>query len=104
LSSAPEVRLETVVQRTRPVEFAALDEDWPALDVDAACFYSLNEVGMRTWTLIECPTPVAPICTELGRDYAVGALTCHADLIEVLSQLAEAGPVVTAGPGGAEHA
>jgi hypothetical protein len=91
LTTAALVEPASVVQRTRPVDFTPLDDDWLALDAEAAYCYSLNEVAMRIWRLIEQPISVSAICTELLRHYAVDAATCQADVLAVLNELVRAG-------------
>jgi hypothetical protein len=79
------------------VEFTLLDDDWLALDAEAAYCYSLNEAAMAIWRLIEQPTSVAALCTALRQQFAVDAQTCQNDVLEILNELAEAGLVNTAG-------
>lgn len=89
--SAPALSIDTVVQRTRRVDFTPLDDDWLAIDAESGFCYNLNEVGGRVWRLIEPPTAIRDVCRQLAREYNVTEATCQADVFELLQQFIEAG-------------
>ncbi len=67
------------------------------LDSESGCFYSLNEVGTRVWSLLTAGTTFRAIIEELGNEYDVTAETLGTDMERLLRQFASAGLLETDG-------
>lgn len=87
------MNLNTIIDRNPAILFSQLDEEYLALDAEAGFCYSLNLVSGQIWHLLEQPTTVSALCTQLQRQYMVDEATCQQDVRELLFQLADAGLV-----------
>ena len=94
------MNLNTVIDRNPAILFSQLDEEYLALDAEAGFCYSLNLVSGHIWHLLEQPTTVRALCTQLQRQYMVDDATCQQDVSDVLLQLADAGLVTIHVPHG----
>ncbi len=68
-------------------------EEAVVLNLRDSCYYGLDEVGARIWSLIQEPSRVSELRDAIMSEYNVDAETCERDLIELLGQLAEHGMV-----------
>jgi hypothetical protein len=89
---------KTIIKRNPAIHFSRLDEEYLALDAEAGFCYSLNLVSGHIWHLLEQPTAVETLCTQLQREYTVNEATCRRDVSEVLTKLASAGLVTINAP------
>ena len=88
----------TIIQRNPAILFSQLGDEYLALDAEAGFCYSLNLVSGDIWRLIEQPTTIDTLCTQLEREYTVDKATCQRDVSEVLDKLAEAKLVMIHAP------
>jgi hypothetical protein len=63
------------------------------LDVDSGYFFQLNKTAARIWGLVETPRPLAEVCAELAKTYAVDPAVCRGDVVEFVSDMRERGLV-----------
>ncbi len=84
---------ETMLQRNSAILFSKLDDEYLALDAEAGFCYSLNPVSGHIWNLLEEPTTLGALCTQLRHAYTVDETTCRREVTEVLTKLASAGLV-----------
>jgi hypothetical protein len=61
------------------------------LNMQSNTYYTLNEVGSRIWGLIQKPTSVSSICSEVSARYEVDTTRCHDDVVALLRALNDAG-------------
>lgn len=59
------------------------------LDLKNGVYYGLDPVGARIWELIQAPTEVATIVSQLLDEYDVDAAQCEQDTLALLGQLEE---------------
>ncbi len=64
---------------------------------DLESIYTLNEVGIRIWELLDGQRTVADIRNLLVAEFVVTAVTAEADLADFLYQLEQIEAVVTVG-------
>ena len=61
------------------------------LNLKSGVYYGLNEVGNRTWNLIQKPKTVKGIKNTLLAEYEVEPESCEHDLMALLQDMAAAG-------------
>lgn len=66
-----------------------LSGDSAILDLRTGIYYGLDPVGARIWELIQQPTEVSSIVSQLLDEYDVNPEECQQDVIALLSQLLE---------------
>ncbi len=59
------------------------------LDLKHGIYYGLDPVGARIWELIQQPTEVSCVLSQLLDEYEVDAEECSQDVIALLSELLE---------------
>lgn len=64
------------------------------LQYETGTYFTMNEVGMRIWQLIEEGKTVREILNALLQEYDVGEEQLHQDLLNVVSQLQERGLIL----------
>ena len=83
----------TSVKRAKEIIFQQFDDELLAVDAQGSICYSLNESAGRIWDLLERPTAVGAICTQLRAEYDVDDATCLREVSAVLQELNVAGLV-----------
>jgi hypothetical protein len=86
---------QTNIRRAKEIVFQQFDDELLAVDAQANLCFSLNESAGRIWALIETPTSLAAICTQLCAEYDVDEATCLREVSTVLQNLSHAGLVRT---------
>jgi hypothetical protein len=61
------------------------------LDLRSATYFSVNPVGAYVWELLGSPVAVSEVHAALRARYDVPPDVCFADLMSLLSELANAG-------------
>ena len=81
---------------------AELEGELVILSIRNGEYYGLNPVGTRIWALIQEPTSLATVRDQLLRDFPdVDETTCTADVLALITELAEANLVDTVPPASA---
>jgi hypothetical protein len=75
------------------VLFAEVDGETVLLDSRTGSYFSLNEVGARTWPQLSAGVPLGTIHQGLLADYDVASDVLWSDLKELITALAAAGLV-----------
>ena len=83
----------TIIERSRGLEFSRLDEAYLAIDSQAGYCYGLNETGGIIWEIISAPVSVGELCRQPRLEYAADEATCLRDVVALLSSLHDAGLV-----------
>lgn len=66
------------------------------LDLQNGRYFSLNEVGTRTWQLLsECHGKTDQILAQLQTEYEVSQETLHTDFANLIVQLQQVGLITT---------
>jgi hypothetical protein len=85
------VDADTVLRKSAKQVSCNLDNEVAILDLDAACYFGLNEVGAFIWQLLDEPRTVRGICESVVEEFSVDETTCRADVARFLSSLQQAG-------------
>jgi len=83
----------TVLKKSAQQVSCNLDNEVAILDLQAACYFGLNEVGAFIWQLLDEPRSVQGICDSVVEEFSVDQATCQADVVRFLSSLQQAGLV-----------
>jgi hypothetical protein len=90
--------LEAELRQSRHVLATAQGDELVLLDMKRERYYTLNEVGSRTWALLALGATrsaiVETICNEYQIDSAGGKKVVNEDIARLLSELYEAGLIV----------
>ena len=90
--------LGTRLRQSQQVLVTAQGNELVLLDLKRGRYYTLNEVGSRTWALLKLGTTgsaiVETLCSEYDISSAGGEHAVSEDITRLLSQLYEAGLVV----------
>jgi len=81
---------DTILRRAKEIVFQQFDDELLAVDAEASVCFSLNESAGRIWALIEAPTTLRTICTQLCSEYDVDEEICFREVSAVLQQLSQA--------------
>lgn len=84
---------DTLVCATKENVFCELDGESVILNMADGVYYGLNAVGHRIWEFIQQPRRLNEITAALEAEFEVETEQCRADVVELLSQLAEKGLV-----------
>lgn len=84
------ISLRSTVRQAREQISCDLGGEAVILNVRSGEYYGLNAVGRRVWALLEGGRTVAEVRDGLLAEFDVDAERCTADLLRVLSDLAEA--------------
>jgi hypothetical protein len=63
------------------------------LDLKSGCYYGLDAVGARVWTLIEQPASLNAIRDAIIAEYEIDAQSCEHDIQAFLEKMHAAGLV-----------
>ena len=80
-------------KRSSEALFAQVADDFVALHVERGHSYGMEKVTAAVWRLLEQPTDVESICTELIGQYEVDEETCRREVGQLMRQLEEQGLV-----------
>ena len=89
---------DTVVWASDTVLASPLGGEVVLLEPEEGIYYSLNEVGARIWDIIRDPVAVDSICRRISEEYDVDPERCHADVLELLTELLDHGLAETHPP------
>jgi hypothetical protein len=67
------------------------EEESVLLNVQSEDYYSLNEVGTRTWELIDGQTTLEEIAAKLAEEYDAPLADIEADVLALVQDLREQG-------------
>jgi len=88
-----ELTKSSIVNRRGGFIDVKIDEEIVALNIDTGVCYSLNNAGVRLWTLIAEPRRVADICRTLTAEYDVDDATCESQILDLLAELQAEGMI-----------
>ena len=77
----------SVVSRGANQVSCNFDNEVAILEMQAACYYGANEVGIHIWRQLEAPQTVAAICRSVEAAFEVDPDTCRADVVRFLGEL-----------------
>ena len=61
------------------------------LDLTSGCYYGLDEVGARVWSLIERPSALESIRDTIMAEYDVPVEQCEQDILAFVDRMRSAG-------------
>ena len=85
------VLLDSTIVRSSDQVSTDLGKEVIILGLDSEEYYSLEEVGVRIWGLIQEPKTVMEILDSILNDYAVAPERCEGDVLAVLEEMADEG-------------
>lgn len=83
------ILLTTQVKASTDQVSCDLDGEAAILDLQNGIYYGLDPVGARIWELIQSPTEVSSVVSQLLDEYDVEAAQCEGDTLALLNQLHE---------------
>ena len=85
---------DAIVSRKPSLIAADVADEAILLDVDSGYFFQLNKSAARIWGLVENPRPLADLCGEMGKVFAVDPAECRRDVIEFVADMRDRGLLV----------
>ena len=89
--------LDDVVRASDAQVSSRLGSDTVILELDDGVYYGLDDVGSRVWELLAQPRRVRELRDAVVAEYDVDPDRCAADLLALLSEMAERGLVEVEG-------
>jgi hypothetical protein len=86
----PMLSMDTVVVRCSEAITREVDGELVMLDPRQSIYFALDSIGRRIWDLLEQPQQIDALCRILGEEFDAPAVTCRADVLAFLAQLADA--------------
>lgn len=72
-----------------------LDGETIVLNLASGQYFGLEGVGGDVWELLQKPTTIQAVCTEIQQRYEVEPHTCEADVTTLVTELLREGLVAT---------
>lgn len=85
------IQTNTIVHRTKEIEFTKLDDEHLSIDEEAGYCYSINSSGEKIWEMISNPISVNNLSQKLSAEFNVSLEVCSKDVLNFLQKLHEAG-------------
>lgn len=85
----------TQIRIPSSVLFRDLGGEAVLLDLESGCYYGLDEIGTRIWSLLESHSDLDRLEEELCGEYDVGRENLRADLRTFVRTLTERGLLVS---------
>jgi Coenzyme PQQ synthesis protein D (PqqD) len=82
------ILLNSVIVANREQISTNLGDEVVILHLDAGSYYSLDQVGVFVWNLIQEPRKVSDIRDAIFEEYEVDLEECERDLLALLEELA----------------
>ncbi len=83
------MNLNNHIKRTDDIVQAEIDCETVMMSIENGSYYGLDPIASRIWELIEMPTTVDAICSQLIQEYKVSKEECQKDVITFLSDMVE---------------
>jgi len=81
------INLESNVFQNKEIPTALIDNELGLMNVDKGKYYSLDEIGIEIWNLIENSIKVSNIVDELLKEYDIEKKQCEEDVLELINEL-----------------
>ena len=78
---------DTVIRQTDSQVQADIDGEVVMMSIEKGSYYMLNEVGSRIWEIVQQPTSVADICSQIVAEFDVTAEQCEPDVIKLVDEM-----------------
>jgi hypothetical protein len=76
------------------VLFAPMDDGQGVImNIAEGRFFGVNVVGRRIWERLAAPQTLAELCAAIGKDFAVDAATCQAEVMKFVGDMVNRGIV-----------
>jgi hypothetical protein len=83
------IAMSSTVVVAEEVLSSALGSEHVLLNLRDGMYYGLEAVGSEIWKLVQRPITVAEICRVVSEAHDVGPERCRADVMRLLSEMAE---------------
>lgn len=93
------IELSTVVKQTEHQVSCGLNGEVVILNLKSTLYFGLDKLGAYIWQELSEPRAVGDVCKAVLDRYDVDEARCHADVIEFLAKLRQAG-LIDFAPGG----
>jgi len=80
-----------IVRQSQHQVSCNLDNEVAILELQAALYFGLNDVGAHIWQLLQEPRSVDGICDSVAEHYDVDPATCRTDVLRFLERMRDAG-------------
>ena len=87
--------LSTKITISPDVRYRRIEGEMVLLDLESESYFGLDEVGARCWELLERHGELKVAYTSLLQEYEVDSQRLRADLLQLVSDLEQAGLVVS---------
>ncbi|MBT3275396.1 MAG: PqqD family protein [Spirochaetales bacterium] len=81
------INLDTIVSKASEQVSVDAGDDVVVLNAKTGIYFSLDDVSMNIWEMLEKPVGVRAILERLLLDYEVDAARCEKDLLSFLTDL-----------------
>lgn len=81
------VILESVVERSRDIPAAHIDEEVVMMHIEKGKYYAFDSVGSRIWELMKKPQKINNIVYTLIEEYDVDPRMCEEQVLEFINKL-----------------
>jgi len=84
----------TVIVVREKLRSASLPDEVIVLNEKQGGYFSLSDVGLRIWTLVQQPTTIDTIVEQLTEEFDVDRAQCMSDVLKLISEMAANGLVL----------
>ena len=88
---AKEITVDSVIERANGCISTDLEQELVMIGPEMDAYYVMDTVGKSVWALLEQPSTVASLCSELEESYEVSPAKCREEVLGFLEQLRAAG-------------
>jgi len=81
------------IERDPDLVHAGVDGETVMMSIQHGHYFGLNEVGSRIWALLETPTSLGQLRSQLMAEYQVDAAECRQDVDAFVGELLSLGIV-----------
>jgi len=87
----PIFSINSTVQATKELVASNLGDEIVILNLKDGTYYSLDDVGVVVWDMLQQPCSIAELCAAVMEQYAVDSAQCADDILALLEDLRSAG-------------
>lgn len=88
------ISLSSIVGHSENQVAAEINGEVVMMSLEQGCYFGLDEVGTRIWSLLEQPKAVTDILEVLLEEYEIDSKTCEVGLCGFLGQLLDKGLII----------
>ena len=81
------INLKSSILQNKEIPTALIDNELGLMNVDKGKYYSLDEIGIEIWNLIENSIKVDDVVDKLLKEYDIERKQCENDVLELINEL-----------------